>query len=256
MLSLLTLTALARPAELAAPEECVVAQLSSSLPASGATEVPVDVVPFLVFEGNCGPAVPLTLTLSVAGGATVSQTQVDFAAFELAGETWLLEPTFPELEPSTDYVLDIASEWDEPRSVSFTTGNDAASPLPAGSTPTLTLDSLDIEKDGFGGFLVSTEISLAAAGGGDGISMVRQDGEPRAILPTTESSATLEWWTDSRPSEVCLSVIERDATGIWHGPSEESCMKSSGLGCSHTPPWLAGVFVLPLLGLRRQSRPC
>ncbi|MCB9675965.1 MAG: hypothetical protein H6737_12655 [Alphaproteobacteria bacterium] len=257
MLLLLPSLALAAPAraQADAPAECAIATLSDSVPANGATDVPVDIAPFFVFRGSCGVAAPYTLTVYQNGVAEPVHTEVyDFPAFQSAGESWMLDADFGELLAETAYTVELTTDWGEQVQLGFTTGSDYADVI-SGGVPGVSIEHGSQADLGAGLFSTAVELTLTSAGRGQGAYVVREGGADRAVvLATGESqSVSLSWNSFERAHEICLTAIERDGIGNWHGPSDETCIPlEKTRGCTHTAPWLAGWMLLPLLGLRRQ----
>lgn len=118
----LVLTLSAANADVAmAPEMCAAASPAQTAPMNGATNVPIDVVPAVVFQDNgCGSAEwSLTLTRSDDGEviALSTETPDDFLAELDIGA---------DLEPETTYILTITGSTESV--VAFTTGFGSAEP--------------------------------------------------------------------------------------------------------------------------------
>ncbi|MEZ4316012.1 MAG: hypothetical protein R3F61_00840 [Myxococcota bacterium] len=251
------LVTLAFAEQAAAPADCAIAALSESIPADGATGVPVDIAPLLVFRGSCGVAAPYNLRVYLASDpiTPVHEDVYDFAAFEPAGESWLLEADFGTLLPDTAYDIEMESEWGERVLLGFTTGSGTIDPV-VGGVPGITLDYASQVAHGGGLYTTEVEVTVTSVGSGDGVYRIREDGFDRAVVLASGASDTvsLSWSSFEKQKEICVSVIERDGAGSWFGPSELSCVSvERSSGCSHTAPWLAGWLIVPLLGLRRRA---
>lgn len=251
--------ALAIPAGPDGDAACELASLASTQPAADAVDVPTDVLPLLVFRGNCGLDVPYRVRVTADGEATpMHDVEYDFDAFQAVGDGYLLELGLPGLAPSTRYEVVAASPFGEPRAFAFTT---SAGPLgEIAGIPAATLAEASTSGHRDFGWSVEADLSFTPVGPGGSVFVVRSGGQERAVVLQSGSGAfdaRTSWFAyDDPSSELCVTVVERTANGLWLGPSEESCTKSEGeRGCSHLPAPASAIGMLALLPvlLRRRS---
>lgn len=239
---------------------CELASLSSTQPAADAVDVPTDVLPLLVFRGSCGLDVPYRVRVTADGESVpLHDVEVDFDAFQPVGEGFLLELALPELQPSTRYEVVAASTFGEPHAFAFTTG---AGPLgDIAGIPQAELTAASTSGDRDFGWSVEADLSFTPVGPGGSVFVVRSDAAERAVVlqsGTGPFDARTSWFAyDDPSSELCVTVVERTANGVWLGPSDASCVESDTerTGCA-TLPTPGGVLLLGVtaLALRRRRR--
>lgn len=233
---------------------CEIAGLESTVPASGATDVPIDLAPALVFVGDCGIDAPITLALRTpAQPEPVFEQEFTYDAFVQSGTAWLLEPSWGVLEPDTAYTVEITSSFAESRQFGFTTGSRQAEPL-SGVLPGVSIAFASQRRESSYAFPLELELDLTTAGPDAGLFLVRTGDDARGLLVVPDGGvATIGWTASEWTREVCVTVVERDAFGTWHGPSDEACAEVEGArGCMHAPPWLGLLALAPALAIRRR----
>lgn len=247
-------------AALPATTDCGLATLSQSVPADGATDVPIDLAPLLLFEGACDIPAPYTVSLFLTGGTVPLRTDVyDVPAFQTVGGTALLEPDLGALQADTAYTVELQDGFGGLQQIAFETGSGSV-PTITGAAPGVTID--DARRTGFEQGFNEVRVGLTLTSAADDPSMstyiVRSGGLQRSALLATgpTDSISIGWSVDAPLDEVCVSVVERDGSGTWHGPSDDVCAdlaSSSSSGCSTTgfPPSalrvLGGLLAFPLL---------
>ncbi|MCB9675964.1 MAG: hypothetical protein H6737_12650 [Alphaproteobacteria bacterium] len=252
MIALVTLSALAK-ADVAFV--CDLSTLTATVPAADATDVPVDLAPLFLWEGDCGIDTPVTVTLSRAGEIGPVFTQdFEFGAFTSNGATWMLEPDWGTLDADTVYTVEITNPYGEATLFGFTTGSRTAESI-AGGAPGVVIDDARQAKLNRWTHPIEVDLTLTSAGESGGVFVLRDGGTAVgvAITDAPTGTATVTWTVGEREREVCITAVQRDETGAWHGPSDETCAKLQGArGCSHTAPFALGWLAMPLLlGLRR-----
>ncbi len=240
--------------------DCALATLSQSLPADGATNVPFDVAPVLLFEGTCGVPAPYTVSLYRAGETDPARTDVyDFAAFQTAGAATLLELDVGSLDEDTAYTLELSTDFGDVETIAFETGS-SATPTISGAAPAIAIDDATQSQFEQGWSEIRVDLTLTSAADDPSLStyIVRSGGFERTVLLATGASDTtsLAWGVDDPLDEVCVTAIERDGTGSWHGPSEEVCADldtgSSGCSASGVAPSALSLLAGLLLPLARR----
>lgn len=210
LLSLLTFLGSARAdAAMEAPEDCTRAYVVVSLPATGATDVPLDAVPALLLAGN-GVCSYIEWTVTLTGGTT-TQSQIHTAG--------RLVEIFPEapLEPNTDYVVRIepADGAGEASEIGFRTGEALATGL-VGIPAIQDLEVFMINTDGD----IEGEGTILAADSSDGVPYIvalEDEAGFRYALQGT-SAQTIPFALDIEghgEEELCLYAAQRDILGEW-----------------------------------------
>ncbi len=221
MFALLALSSAFADAAFAAPEMCMAATPSQTAPANGATNVPLDVVPAVVFIDNgCGNSEwVLTLTRDADGEviATTNDPSQDFLA-EL--------PLDADLDAETAYTLTISGTQESV--VSFTTG--AALVQPHGLVPEV-LDLGASWDNVVQQVVLDGTVHNGAAAGQDLIVQWRSassDGSSEltnTFVDAAGTDAQRSYAAGSSiglPSEWCLTPSIREADGTWND-GEQSC---------------------------------
>ncbi len=222
MFLLLSLSAaFADVTDVAAPEMCMAATPSQTFPGNGATNVPLDVVPAVVFTDNgCGNSEwVLTLTRDEDGevAGTVNDAAPDFLA-ELALDA--------DLDADTAYTLTISGTQEA--IVTFTTG--AALVQPHGLVP----EVLDVsatwedvtQQVVFSGNVLNgasagqdliVQWQTAAPGGGDELKNTFVDAAGTQAEHVYVAAGSID-----APSDWCLTPSIRKDDGTWN-VGEEVC---------------------------------
>ncbi len=231
----------------------------ASLPASGATDVPLDVKPLFVFWVSDCQDNGWTATLSREDdGSTISLIDAHISAdvIEL--------PVVGPLSPNTAYVLTVASDGSSNTStVTFTTGESLAEPHAGVPAISGALAGWSEQFD-----MILANAVIAPVEGTESLIQVAEDDEGHITFPITEVS-TMEapfaysWATPlaERPAEWCLSVRQRDIAGDWT-EGDDWCAEIARPhifgGCSASPhaPSTFGLLVgiAALLSRRRGYR--
>ncbi|MCB9675963.1 MAG: hypothetical protein H6737_12645 [Alphaproteobacteria bacterium] len=222
------------------------------LPAHGATDVPTDIAPFLVW--GCSPwDFPVTVTLTGPDSPVpIHQGEYELRDFLVTEGDLTLEPTWDMLAPDTTYTLVVAAGGQGPQTVRFTTGSGPA--VPAEGLPTLRTEYAG-QDDRRGNHPLEVELRVDGVSGPFATWLVEEDGRARARLYEAGRTSAHAWPGERRQREVCLTVKERDSRGVWRGPSDPSCVSvTRRRGCAHTQPVLGGALLLPLLLAVRRRR--
>lgn len=239
--------------------ECPSVQVTSSVPAAGAVDVPVDVHPSLIFDGQCGgPAYNLTVTDPATGSV-------------LASLAWTLPATVPAvatlvppapLPPDTDLVLaatDVNAGYDL-ASIPFRTG--AAEVVPLQGTLIVEVLWATVTRQEVSDLLTAS-VRVTPIDDPSGLSLVSLSGlhgsswyEPVAL----SEPVTITWSAAEAPAEVCFDAVQVDGAGNEIGPARDCAQLDpmhdiSGCGCdgSRAPVGLGAVGLL-LLTRRLRSR--
>ena len=247
-----------------APEMCAAASPAQTSPMNGATGVPLDVVPAVVFNDNgCGAGEwQLTLTRSDDGGvvAQAGETPDDFLAE--------LDPG-ADLEPETAYTLTITGSTESV--VTFTTGYGAAEPH--GIVPEV-VDIGGTWEDVNQQVVLTATVQMGESAGQDLIVQWHTKGANwgSALTSTffeaagTERQRTIiaKFGAVNQPDEWCLTPSIREVNGTWND-GEPACgavedVSASGvLGCNTAASagggWWSGVVAMGLVLLFGRSRP-
>ena len=265
MTSLALALALSTPAQADpadAPLACAVASFANSMPQDGETNLPVDLSPVLTFIGNCAIPAPYTVSLFREGETVPVRTDVfDAEAFSLAGDTALLELDLGGLDPDTAYTLEASGEFDQnPVVIGFETGSDTVAPFD-GAAPDVTVNGVFSDRLAGGVIGIRVDLTLTSASETPEQStyVIRSGGFDREIVLASGATQQfdLSYVESERPDEVCVTVVERDGAGTWHGPSDTQCAPvPRPVGCSVTGSpatgfgLLAGLLALPFLRRR------
>lgn len=260
LLALVTLPALADA--IAAPQECFTATPSVSVPATGATGVPLDITPAVVFvDGGCGVGQwQLTLTRGDDGSelGTVIESPDDLLLeLDLDGE----------LDADTDYVLTLTplDGTGTQSLVEFRTG--ATHVVPHGVVPQVSAVEPGWRSDTLALRTVGT-VEFGAGGGQDLLTRWTVSDPDEAfsgVLLATDAVGTeavrtvLVEGLGELPDEACLTVETRELDGVWN-VSETVCAavedKSPAPGLCATSGGAAGAVgaalaLVAALGRRR-----
>lgn len=182
-------------------------QVVGTVPAAGATDVPIDARPALVFTDGCPTTTGFTVELTGPEGAVPGS----FDASDLAS-THLLE-LFPdaELAPDTDYTLSFGSETTERTTVAFRTGADRVEPL-TGEPAVVTSELRWAAKN------LNVQATIHAIPDPTGLSVLTvTDGVhgSNAFLAEADgpTDIDLSWAQATRPEETCLTIAQIDGAG-------------------------------------------
>ena len=225
--------------------------VSSTLPAAGAGDVPLDVAPAFIWMDECGMSGSFQFALE-RDGERLAEERVD-ADGGLFGAGRLL--LGEDLEADTEYLLVITADgMDELTEVLFTTGSGYVQGAGDPELSGFLVDAWD-RDDGLVGLSSMVDVTLGEDP--DGLSLVLlldPDGE---VLGATDrdSRQYLYGTLDELPEQYCVSAVQEDGSGV-RGDAVEICavpaVEEQGI-CSTTPlgaSMLAGLFGL-LLARRR-----
>jgi uncharacterized protein (TIGR03382 family) len=229
---------------------CMGPVVTATLPAAGATEVPVDALPAFVWHEDCGEAGDFKAELYLEGELVFEQH------FPTAGGVGLerleLDAT---LQPDSEYLLHL-SGVDQDLDVEFSTGQGA---IQGAEAPTLVSVGTEAWKDG-GLFYLYTDVEATTGADPDSLSalmlldeqgeLVDVDVQPRSWLSASSTSRSL-------PEELCFSLVQVDGLGAQSEPLEtcSAPVFEGRMGCSSAPvgaSMLAGLLAL-LLTVRRRT---
>ncbi len=262
MLTALLLTPAAHSTSLApADPACTPVVFAASQPRDGAAQVPLDVSPVLLFDGDCTSPFPLEVTVFRGDRRDPERTDVygpehSFGAGAMLG----IELDVGPLEPDTEYRLEATAGFVDPIVVVFETGS-AVLAVPDGS-PSVTVDAAfgSRSRDGR---RISVELTVTSAWSDPASAelstwLVREGGLGRGLFvaPAPGEPVEVSWAPVDRLDEVCITVEERDSAGRFSGASAEECSEVTGArGCSVTrPPALLGLLALiPFPFFRRRD---
>lgn len=202
-------------AEVAASEMCMAATPAQTFPGNGATDVPLNVVPAVVFQDNgCGNSEwTLTVTRSDDGEVigTVIDPSQDFLA-ELALDA--------DLETDTAYTLTISGTRES--IVTFTTG--AALVQPHGLVPEV-VDVSATWDDVFHQVVLSGTVQNGTTAGQDLIvqwQTAAPNGDNELTTTFVDAAGTeaerayVAGSSTEAPTEWCLTPSIREADGTWN----------------------------------------
>jgi len=225
---LILLATLFQPA-LAKPNgdmECSAPYVLFASPSMGQTEVPVDVQP-AVFMSNdhCSAPSYYELVLST-GDVVVKSVQVDW---DPSGERLFELPLDNELDPGTDYELSVIAGdgWGEMTALHFSTVG--ATVVGLQGEPEVNVLTAELDESSA---IVRASYDILPADDTDELSilMVYNEANPSQLVQayrvgeSTENN--LEYASIVEPpfpTEVCLSVVQRDGTGQRTERSAPSC---------------------------------
>lgn len=204
---------------IAAPQECFAATPMLSVPVNGATGVPIDVTPAMVFsDEGCGIGQwQLTVTRGDDGSelGTITEVPDDFLIeLDLDGE----------LDPDTDYVMTVTPlDGSGTESVvEFRTG--ATHAVPHGVVPVVELVEPTWRSD-TAVLRVEGSVSFGAGGGQDLLTRwTASDADGTALdtifsldaVGTEPVRAVPVQGVVEMPAEACLTVETRELDGAWN----------------------------------------
>lgn len=257
MLLLLAPLATAEANMLYAP--CMTPMVGETLPAQGATAVPVDIQPVaLVFDGGCQLSETFLVELLEDSGdaePTLLASETFTWSGTAAGEVLRLAPG-ANLAAETDHLLRITPSSGELSEVAFTTGTGAVQGL--GGTPSLEASQATLYGRGADASL-TVGWWLTPAPDPDGLSVVQLfDAEGVAVAADvawgTEPLELYHWpAAEGRPREVCASAAQTDGAGRVSSVPE-LCQAVERSGCTTAPGPLALGPLALLLALGRRRR--
>ncbi len=278
-LALLTLTSLAAQADKAniassdQAMECYETWVRTIAPAHSFEGAPVDAVPLVEFEGDCGPHTWELVLKEVASGEVLVKEEVD----ALYGEYERIHVVDPgvDLEAGRTYALFVRplEEWGQAAESLFTVGEHTARGIDAAP-------QVDLYDAGTydGGVYGEFSADIFPATDPDGLSMVHLEladgsGEELARHVVGDQEQVYVYGTTNlrELDELCVVAVQTDALGQeWE--SEPSCVAvldyssggilpwdCGGMGCSTAPgsprPLLPALplALVALVGLRRRS---
>jgi len=238
---------------------CQDVYIAGVLPAVGAIDVPLDILPIAIIGGDCG-GFSWAVSLEDADGVVLAEQEISRHA--VTGSV-RMEPGF-ELEPYTEYTLrwSAVDGWDE-FVHSFVTGEHLTQ---GASSPTVgSLDAIATGND-VEGWLITGQIDVQPGDDADALQVLHLlNDEGAAVFSALpeDGVATLSLpssWLDRAPAEVCAVVAQDDGAGV-RETLDEVCVapelvetEPAGRLCSTAP---AGGLLASLLGLavaRRRRR--
>lgn len=253
LLALLPSPAHAEPAAAAMDVACFGPAPTDSIPATGATDVPLDVSPVVVFNEDCGTATWTLVLTRGDDGVEITRTEATVGT--------IAELAVPSLlDPETAYVLTLTDTSEREHVIGFTTGTAESE---ASASPVVTAVG--------GGWTESDRMVEFFAYGTPGahealLEFVDDDGDVvgAAIVRAGEDVSAV--WSRSRPrppEEVCVSLAQRDVAGEWT-ESEILCDEVDVVNEDTTPrycssaaggaPAVFTAILAALAGLRRRRR--
>lgn len=256
MLLAVALTAHAEPQGVAEDVACAPLTLTRSIPSANATDVPVDVSPTLIFEGNCGGSTDWTLEIADAEG-NVLHSQ----AWTWDGNMTALATMDPaeDLPADSDLVLRATPsgpEWGTLVEVPFSTGSEHLAPLAGLPTVEITSAVWWVRSQ-----TVEVTADITPAADPHGLSIIRVTSPNASFIVSAEPlvDQPFAWFEAESPDEACVSVVQIDGSGV---PTEpvEACADpvnrhSGGCFSRETPVSSRAVLLLPaLLLFRRRAR--
>ena len=235
---LLVASAFAEPVADAAA--CIEPYVTAILPAQGATDVPVDVVPAITWSDDCalGGSFQLTLLLD---DVLLAEERVDLDGSARGGFAQLVFTE--ELEADTEYSFVVATEWGESEGI-FTTG----SSLVVGADAPEVTDYRTYAQAGGDGFYVYGSVSAMPGEDPDELAfLVLRDANGEVVDASNDGVLFHDWLAGEQPETVCLSLSQIDGTGV-EGDDQELCeapevAEEGCQGCSSAP------FSLPILSM-------
>lgn len=214
MVSLFLAAALAQDDAMEADMACMPLQILQTIPATGASDVPVDTTFQLVFDGNCGGSTAWTFTIVNPSDDTV-----------LASADWTWDGAVPSLasfDPEADLPANTALvlsatgadgySYYGDVSVAFTTG--------AGTVQGLT-GTLSAEVASATWYRDSSQaevtVDVTPATDPDGLSLIHIVGGNSQVFvdaATVGQSDPMIWFTQAaEPDELCVDVTQIDGAG-------------------------------------------
>ena len=266
---LLLLSALTVQAEPAGDVACEAAYVARTLPALGATGVPLDAQIVVDLEGNCGG--PTFYELALYGfdesGAELLVESVEVPFVDI--NTLLVLTPSDDLAPNANYLVRIlpSDGWGELTEISFTTGEGSIQGLGEGRPEVLSLAAETYDPDA-AEISVTWNAEVKAATDPDGLSVLLAldpaDNETiwAGAVPDANHAYFSGWLSSTDPlSELCVQFVQVDGSGAWSLPTE-SCVEIETYeepkaelpwGCSGAAaPSSAALALLGLLTLRRR----
>lgn len=227
---------------------CEDAQLQTTAPLADAVDVPLDLVPTLLFS-DCGGTTAHGIVRLYVGEEQVYEARVESDAGDYGFATVPVE-----LEAETDYVLSYSpADGSEDIVVGWTTGTLLATPLSTGpgfrTTPQWYWDrpesrtGVSVQPDSDDSPHGPTFVELRDAEGAIWGTMIKESGNRGHVYGES---------IGPRAQNVCLTLFQRDVDGTWVEGGTD-CLDGKAGGCS-TGAGMAGWLpsLLLLVGLRRR----
>lgn len=206
-----------------------------SVPRPAAVNVPVDVVPTVLFgDGGCPQSTVFNLELYRLDGA--GETLIGAQSSRLAGTGPLLVgfdawDAASALEENASYILRVGPQdgGGELSEIAFSTGSAVLSGYEG--APSGVLDAAEASRSS-GAWWVSASLFVETVADPDGLSIlvVPHPDAPDQLLDAqvigaeTEIFSAVGWIADRAPDEVCLTARQLDGALRVVGESEASCL--------------------------------
>lgn len=218
MFALLVSAALAVPA-LEEDMACMLLQVTRSIPANGATNVPIDADISLVLEGNCG------------GAGTWDLEILDSSSTVIATATWTWDGSVPALaqfdldeDLPADATLLLRAISGDPYGyygafeASFDTGSGTLQPLTGALAGEITEATWFRQSQS-----ASVSVVVDAMADPNGLSLIRITGGPGSIVYIDAADAAvlepgLSWFEEAEPTELCVDIVQIDGSGAESAP--------------------------------------
>lgn len=228
MIAMLTLLACADSRAFAEPDvdvsgvqACSMLGIERSLPATDATNVPIDASMLLVFDGDCGGATDWVFEISESDGTVVAT--MDWRWNGVVPALVTFDPA-EDLPANTALTLSAAAVeyyYGTPSiEVPFTTGEGLLQPITGAPT-------LEITEATWFRRTEVAEVSVVATSANDpnGLSLLRFTGEQDTTVYIDADDADfleplLSWFQSREPTELCITVEQLDANGVVGSPVE------------------------------------
>jgi hypothetical protein len=238
---------------------CAPLTLTRSIPAANQTDVPVDVKPTLIFQGNCGGAHHWTFDIVDGEGVVVYSQAWTWDDSVTAIVTITPDQDLPSnadlvlrATPSTD-----EGDWGELVEVPFSTGDSHVVPL--SGPPSIAIDSAEWFRSTQ---LVEIFADITPAADPQNLSLLRvhSNGGDFITPAQTLTGQAFSWFEEDAPDEVCVTVTQIDGAGVESAPVE-ACEKPTvrlggAGGCfggSRTTP-VSAFLLFGALGLFRRRK--
>jgi hypothetical protein len=232
---------------------CAPIGVTQSVPRAGQADVPVDVHPTLVFEGDCGGATNWTIDIVDATGAVVATRPWAWSGVAPAIATFDLGEDLPAAADLTLRVTPAASEgWSGTYEIPFSTGTGRV--IPASGLPSADITAAQIFESSDTAEVAFTVIPAVDP---QNLSILQVSGDGvSTLLAAGATTGALGWPAVDTAADLCVTVTQIDGTGA-SLVGEPVCAPPDLIpegGCSSIPGGASVVLVAGAAGWLAATR--
>lgn len=212
---------------------CETVTVSATIPAAASVDVPVDVLPRVLFRGECEPPSAHDISLVRLVDGEEQEVAFETAPWNFDAPSHMVSLDAGELEPDSDYLLRVmpVDGWGELTEVGFSTGSGRVEPLADAPEVALTWAGYEEAGEQWAAWFEAEMTPVADPSGLSTIHLVLDD--PSELVLASEAVADggdMMWAyprliTDEEPEQICVRAMQMDGAGRTGAVSEPACIE-------------------------------